>query len=643
MAVESVQPGTALQPSRLRLPERIPDLKQPWLKLFQLVWIPALLLAVLGPAIGTWYRLTTASQNLALVLGSRVGLALSDYDLTNVRFPVGDAARAAGVQPGDDIIAINGAPVAKVVPISERGMARPNDATDQDYELFGAVIQGADGEEVRLRLRGADGAIREFTAASSERHIEQGARGLGLPTWFLNIFDLLHVLTYPFLLFAAWILHRRKPEDLVSSILSLAILLTIASEQPSFAFLINVLKVPQPLHQLLYDCGNILLLLGILLFPFGQLRPRIVVGLAALLPVLLFLQGDLYRLMFMLLITAAVALLLLRLRNTASGDARQQLKWALFGFSGYALFLAVPTIADLFKPGVGSFGKLLTLEVLGGFSFGIAFLCLQMGILIALLRFRLYDAEVVISRSATFALVTLIIGGVFAATSEGVKELALNLLGRDAGSGPTIFAAALATILVSPAQERIQRWSERRFQRQLVALRDDLPECVRDMRVTASLHELLEEVLARIQSGVRTTRLAVAIGGQVASMRGVRPEELEAWRASNEAGLADTAAEGPDTLFPVRIPLRITHGANESLGWLLVGPRPDGSNLGKDEREALEEVADPVARAIKIVTRREGREREVEQLIARHEQRIRELEGRLDDATATVPPAAAHK
>ncbi|MEO5971784.1 MAG: hypothetical protein ABIP91_00255 [Sphingomicrobium sp.] len=642
--MESAQPGPALRAPRFTLPERIPDLKQPWLNLFQLLWIPALLLAVLGPAIGTWYRLTSASQNSALVLGSRVGLALSDYDLTHVRFPVGAAANAAGVRPGDDVIAINGAPVAKVVPISERGMARPNDATDQDYELFTALIQGGDGEEVRIRLRGTDGAERDFNVVSSERHIEQGARGLGLPHWFLNIFDLLHVLTYPFLLFAAWILHRRKPEDLVSSILSLAILLTIASEQPSFAFLINVLKVPQPLHQALYDCGNILLLAGILLFPFGQLRPRIVVALTALLPVLLLLQGDLYRLMFMLLITAAVALLLLRLRNTASGDARQQLKWALFGFTGYALFLAIPTVADLFKPGIGSFGKLLTLEVLGGFSFGLAFLCLQMGILVALLRFRLYDAEVVISRSATFALVTLVIGGVFAATSEGVKELALNLLGRNAGSGPTIFAAALATILVSPAQERIQRWSERRFQRQLVTLRDDLPECVRDMRVTASLQELLEEVLARIQAGVRTTRLAVAIGGQVASMRGVRPEELEAWRARNEAGLADTEAEGTDPLFPLRVPLRITHGANESLGWLLIGPRPDGSNLGKDEREALEEIADPIARAIKIVVRREGREREFEQLIARHEQRIRELEDRLGEApSSTAPPAAARK
>ena len=44
------------------------------------------------------------------------------------------------------------------------------------------------------------------------------------------------------------------------------------------------------------------------------------------------------------------------------------------------------------------------------------------------------------------------------------------------------------------------------------------------------------------------------------------------------------------------------------VGWLLLGPRPDGSFYGKDEREALEEIADPIARAIAIVRQREGRQ-----------------------------------
>ena len=70
----------------------------------------------------------------------------------------------------------------------------------------------------------------------------------------------MHIVTYPFLLFAAWILHRRKRDDLISSVLPLAILLTIASEQPSAAFLKFIAHVPEWIHQRLYDLGNMCLL-----------------------------------------------------------------------------------------------------------------------------------------------------------------------------------------------------------------------------------------------------------------------------------------------------------------------------------------------------------------------------------------------
>ncbi len=75
----------------------------------------------------------------------------------------------------------------------------------------------------------------------------------------------------------------------------------------------------------------------------------------------------------------AVATLFARLRETPPGDARQQIKWALFGFSGYAVFLAAALAMDAAKLQAGSFGSQLLLELLGGLSFGIAFLCLQSG------------------------------------------------------------------------------------------------------------------------------------------------------------------------------------------------------------------------------------------------------------------------
>jgi hypothetical protein len=628
MATDSAESADASSPPEPLLPDRIPDLKGRGLILFQLLWIPALLLAVVGPLAGIWYRFDQSGQNSALVVGSRAGLALDEDDLTRVRFPVGAQAKAAGVRPGDDIIAIDGLEVARVVPLSRRGRALPNDATETDYMLFSPILEGTDDSEFSFRLRSRNGSERDYRVKLGEQHIAGAAGRFGLPPALLSVVDLLHVITYPFLLFAAWILHRRKPEDLISSVLSLAILLTIAAEQPSAAFLQNVLHVPDWTHRLIYDVGNICLLAGVLLFPFGRLRPRTILIPLALLPVLFLLQGEWYRIVFMLFMAVAVATLFARLRETAPGDSRQQIKWALFGFSGYALFLAAALTMDAAKLQVGSFGGQLLLELLGGLTFGLAFLCLQVGLLIALLRYRLYDAEAVISRSATFALVTVFIGGVFAGSNEAVKVFIQGLYGPDAGQTPGIFAAAVATVLVNPAQERIQRWSEQRFQRNLVRLREELPDCLRELRESATMQELLDETLHRIESGVRTTRLAVLVDNALAATRGIAAKAVKDWSKGFDAkACTDAVCSAGDPTFPIRVPLRSKTGDGELAGWLLVGPRPDGSLLSKDEQRALADIAAPLTRAVRIVARREQRERLLER-------RIEALESRLAPAKA---------
>jgi hypothetical protein len=380
-----------------------------------------------------------------------------------------------------------------------------------------------------------------------------------------------------------------------------------------------------------------------MLFPFGQLRPRIVVGFLALLPLLFFLNGNFYRLTFVIFMVAGVMTLLVRLRRTPPSAARQQIKWALLGFTGYALFLSVALACDTMKLTVGSFGAQLTFEVLAGLTFGIAFLSLQIGLLIALMRYRLYDAEVVISRSANVALITLGVAAVFAATADALKQLVYDYYGNTNSEGPVIFAAALSTVLVNPIQERIQRWSENRFQRNLVILRDELPDSVRDLRETGNLAELIEEVLARIIKGVRTTHVAAIIDEGVFRTRGISKEKVETWQkeTADWSSGADVC-EPLDKLFPIRIPL-IPGDGEKALGFLLVGPRPDGSVISKDEQKALKEVAEPIARGIRNVIRRVAYERRLEAMIEANSRRLDEFEARINGpslAAARTPRTA---
>jgi hypothetical protein len=439
---------------------------------------------------------------------------------------------------------------------------------------------------------------------------------------------LLHVLAYPFLLWAAWMLHHRNSRDAVSSILSLAVLLTMAAEQPASMFLTAV-HIPRWLNVAMFDLGNVLLLTGILLFPHGNISWRRV-ALIAFLPILMFLQGTLYQTFFVCFMIVAVLSLLRTLRLTESAEQRQQIHWALFGISGYAVLRCASIICDYLKWSTHSFGQQLLVEIGAGITFALAVLVLQVGLLIALVRYRLYDAEFVISRSANVALITVAVAAIFAGAADGFKEIVLNYSGNADSEGPIIFAAALSTVLVNPIQERVQRWSERRFQKNLFLLRDDLPEVARDMRETASLGEMLDEILARIDRGVRAVRSAAIVNGCVLRARGLSLDEVETWRTSRFAqDYKSDICEPTDKLFPIRVPLVPSSDNEEPIGYLLVGPRPDGSIPSRDEQKALREVQESIARAIRTVIKREARELQVSELITDNARRIEALEALL--------------
>lgn len=55
-----------------------------------------------------------------------------------------------------------------------------------------------------------------------------------------------------------------------------------------------------------------------------------------------------------------------------------------------------------------------------------------------------------------------------------------------------------------------------------------------------------------------------------------------------------------DRTFPVRVALQAERGGGElaTEGWLLLGPRPDGSGYGPDDFDAVAEIAGPAGRAL---------------------------------------------
>jgi hypothetical protein len=134
----------------------------------------------------------------------------------------------------------------------------------------------------------------------------------------------------------------------------------------------------------------------------------------------------------------------------ASGERRQQLKWLLSGAIVCLSCLAISVVLG------GSSGIWPAL----GTAFATGILALPAGIGVAILKYRLYDIDRIISRTLSYAIVTGLLVGVYA----GLVLLATQVLTIRT---PVMVAGATLAVaaLFNPLRKRVQRAADRRFNR----------------------------------------------------------------------------------------------------------------------------------------------------------------------------------
>ncbi|HST36723.1 MAG TPA: hypothetical protein VLK25_08865 [Allosphingosinicella sp.] len=430
------------------------------------------------------------------------------------------------------------------------------------------------------------------------------------------------------LVVTAILLYLRRRQDGIAALLSLSFLMMSAAFFASEGFF-RAIELGW-VRDLFAHAGRAMLILVLLTFPDGRFSPRWSVFVAAGLLVwalIAFFQPwprDVEYIGYLAFLTLGVLSIAIPYRRLSPGGReRQQVRWVLFGFAAGTALLAAATVVSLLPGGASTPGVKSWTALAAQSLAALGMTCFALGLIVSLLRYRLYDADAAISRSAGYALLTLLLGLTFAVSAKSLEYLVETYFGQEAGGLPGAVAAGLAVLLITPLNDRVLGWAERRFNKGLVALRQDLPECMADLRETGELDELIDEVLDRVTTGVRAARTALLIGPVVAT-RGTSKAEVRGWakQAAPDEGVESLDCRRGDPLFPMRIPLRVRHARGKPLGWLLLGPRPDGSFYGKDERDALAGIADPVGRALQVVLRREARE-------ARTEARLAALEAKL--------------
>jgi signal transduction histidine kinase len=290
----------------------------------------------------------------------------------------------------------------------------------------------------------------------------------------------------------------------------------------------------------------------------------------------------------------ALAALVVRFRRSR-GDERLQLKWLVGAAAVMAFFFVGALAASPFS------------STLAGISWGLGllgFIGLPVVTGIAILRYRLYDIDVIISRTLLYGALTACVVGAYAA----VIALAGVLLRDQVGIGAAVVATGLVAVMFDPLRTRLQRG----VNRLLYGERDDPATAV------ARLARRLEAAVApdAVLPGV-VDSVAQALRLPYAAIEVEQAGRLERVAAHGQLG-------GPAVALPLT-----HHGA--PLGKLVLGLRPGDDGFSPEDMGVLADLAEHAGQAVHAMRLTSDLQRARERIVAAREEERRTLRRDLHD------------
>jgi thiosulfate reductase cytochrome b subunit len=193
-----------------------------------------------------------------------------------------------------------------------------------------------------------------------------------------------------------------------------------------------------------------------------------------------------------LAVLVGAASLVLRFRR-ARGVERQQLKWMAFAAALALVAVAAVTVGAVMNEQA----------VVVGVS-GVYMAVLPLAIGAAILRYRLYDLDRIVSRTLAYGLLTVLLASAYAGVVLGLGRL----LPQD--SSLVVAAATLAVAAVfQPARRRIQQAVDRRFNRRRYDAARTIAAFSDRLRQQVDLDTLTAELLAVVDQTMQPTRVSL--------------------------------------------------------------------------------------------------------------------------------------
>jgi hypothetical protein len=225
----------------------------------------------------------------------------------------------------------------------------------------------------------------------------------------------------------------------------------------------------------------------------------------------------------------SVASLVVRYRRS-HGQERQQIKWVAYA----AVFLVTYTLADqvLLQDDISFIADVVL--------FLIVFEGLWVAVAVAILRYRLYDVDVVINRTLVYGSLTVSLALVYLGSVVVLQAIFRALTGQESQLAVVASTLAIAA-LFNPLRRRIQEFIDRRFYRGRYDAAKTLDTFSARLRDETDLGTLSADLLGVVRQTMQPASASLWLsptpkGGDPAERRSARVGPVQTCRRSTKAG-----------------------------------------------------------------------------------------------------------
>jgi len=269
--------------------------------------------------------------------------------------------------------------------------------------------------------------------------------------------------------------------------------------------------------------GQLSLSLFFLLFPNGRVTPRwvrLVIPLIILQAVSFVVPPPspfsqttwptwLTGVLALTIYGSTIAAKIYRYRRVSTALERQQTKWVVFGMvtvAGGFMVLALlfnGVFSGLSEPNTPSASLL-------SFAYPLLLLCLPLSIGAAILRYRLYDIDLLITRTLVYGLLSGMLGALYAGLIIGLESLA-GLFGGQGATNPVVLVVSTLVIaaLFLPGRRRVQASIDRRFYRKKYDAAKTLEAFSATLRQETDLEQIREHLLAVVNETMQPAHVSL--------------------------------------------------------------------------------------------------------------------------------------